>query len=192
VNDFAEAWALVPERARGRHIPRSCIDPQLLRYDRAAAFATYVERFFDVVDRERCLVVLLEELAENPRSTYEKICAFLGLKPWPETNLEPRREHRAVRFGWVQRLLNRPPQSIQTFFAGENFLARDGRSKRNTGLVGGIFALRKRLLKWNEVLAKRTPLNPRVREEIIRHYQPEVDRLAQLTGRDLSHWLRSE
>jgi hypothetical protein len=192
VKDFAKAWALVPERSAGRRIPRSCIDPQLLRYDRAAAFGTHVGRFFDAVGRERCLVVLLDDLKDRPWPTYEKVCAFLGLEPRPGTELHPRREHKAARFHWVQRLLNRPPKAVQTVVAGENFLQRDGRSAPNTGLVGAIFALRKRILKWNEIPAKRQPLDPSVRDEIIGHYRPEVERLSVLIGRDLSHWLRAE
>jgi hypothetical protein len=192
VKDFTKAWALVSERKKGRRIPRSCIDPQLLRYDQAAAFGTHVERFFDAVGKERCLVVLLDDLAGQPWPTYEKVCAFLGLKPWPDTDFKRRREHRRARLGWVQRLLYRPPRPIQTFFAGENFLARDGRSTRKGRLVSGIFALRKRVLKWNEIPVERSPLTPDVREAIIRHYRPEVDKLSHLIGRDLSHWLSAD
>ena len=37
IRDFAKAWAMTGERAAGRQIPRSCIEPRWLRYDEAAA-----------------------------------------------------------------------------------------------------------------------------------------------------------
>jgi hypothetical protein len=55
--------------------------------------------------------------------------------------------------------------------------------------VPAVLSLRKRILKWNEVSAPRPSLPPALRDEIIGHYRAEVTRLADLIGRDLSHWL---
>jgi hypothetical protein len=189
VRDFATAWSLVPERSRGHHIPRSCIEPLWLRYDLAAAFATHLERFFATVGRDRCQVILIDDLAADPRQTYAKVCSFLGIQPWAETDFTPRRENRAVRFGWVQRLLHRPPRRVLNYLAGEAFLSREGRSVPKGAFVPAVLSLRKRILKWNEVSAPRPSLPPALRDEIIRHYRAEVTRLADLIGRDLSHWL---
>lgn len=48
---------------------------------------------------------------------------------------------------------------------------------------------RKTLLKWNETDAPPIRLSPRVRSEIAAHYRTDVDRLGEIIGRDLSHWL---
>jgi hypothetical protein len=192
VKDFAKAWALVEERRQGRSIPRSCIDPNFLRYDQAAAFATHLERFIDAVGEGRCLVVLLDDLAREPWQSYETVCAFLDIEPQPDTDLKPHREHRAARFGWVQRLLCRPPVAVRNVLGGENWQLRDGRQSPRGGLTAAVFRARRQILKWNEVPAKRTALAADLREQIIRHYQPEVNRLSEMIGRDLSHWLSAE
>ena len=49
--------------------------------------------------------------------------------------------------------------------------------------------MRKRLLAWNKVPAKREPLDPGVRQEIIDRLRDEVILLSKVIDRDLSHWL---
>ena len=56
IRSFEDAWAAVPDRAAGRRIPWSTIEPRWLRYDEAARYGTYVERLFAAVGRERCMV----------------------------------------------------------------------------------------------------------------------------------------
>ena len=49
ITDFARAWDKIGQRARGRSIPRSTIDPRFLRYDEAGMLGSRVEQFFEVV-----------------------------------------------------------------------------------------------------------------------------------------------
>src|SRR5262245_19479511 len=62
VRDFRTAWSLVDERAQGRAIPKSAIDPRFLRYDEAGKLGENVERFLRTVGRERCHIVLFDDL----------------------------------------------------------------------------------------------------------------------------------
>lgn len=185
ITHFAKAWAMTPERAAGRSIPRTAADPRWLRYDEAGAFGTHVQRFFDVVGRERCHVVLFDDLSSNPQGTYAALCHFLALKPWPSTDFKARRQHFAYRWGWLQRLLKRPPKAVQTVLAGEKFNQREGKQARK----GAIMRVRKRLLDWNRVPAKRQPIDPVTRAQIVERLRGEVTTLSRLLGRDLSHWL---
>lgn len=185
ITDFAKAWAMAPERAAGRAIPRSAADPRWLRYDEAGRFGTHVQRFFDVVGRERCHVVLFDDLTSDPPGAYAALCRFLGLEPWPATDFKARRQHFAYRWGWLQRLLKRPPPAVQSVLAGEKFNQREGQQARK----GAIMRVRKRLLDWNKVPAKRQPLDPVVRQQIVERLRGEVITLSRLLGRDLSHWL---
>ena len=52
-----------------------------------------------------------------------------------------------------------------------------------------IFRIRKRLLEWNKVPARREPLDPAIREQIIDSLRDEVILLSRVIDRDLSHWL---
>ena len=185
IRDFAKAWAKTPERAAGRAIPRSAADPRWLRYDEAGAFGSHVQRFFDVVGRERCHVVLFDDLSSDPQGAYAHLCRFLDLEPWPQTSFKARRQHYAYRLGWLQRLLKRPPRAVQSVLAGEKFNQREGQEAKK----GAIMRVRKRLLDWNKVPARRQPLDPALRAQIVDRFRGEVVDLSRLLRRDLSHWL---
>jgi len=190
ITDFAKAWDKVPDRARGRSIPRSAIDPRFLRYDEAGAVGSRVEQFFRAVGRDRCHVVLFDDLVADPDATYRGICAFLGIDPWPKTNFKAQRVHKTFRFGWLQRLLKRPPKAVRTVLAGEKFRQREKKLDSTEGrAIEAIFRVRKRLLDWNKIPAKRQQLDPRIRSEIIDRLRDEVILLSRVIDRDLSHWL---
>lgn len=191
VRDFATAWSLTSERVAGRRIPRSCIEPRWLRYDLAAAFGAQVAAFCEAVGRERCHIVLFDDLVGDPRGTYDKLCAFLGLEPYPGTEFRAERGHREVRNLMVQRLLNRPPVVLETLLASDQFLHRDGKQSRlrDKPLIKSLLKVRKVILKWNEVEARRQPLDPALKDEIAEHYRGEVERLGRFLNRDLSTWL---
>ena len=190
ITNFTAAWDKTPDRARGKSIPRSAIDPRFLRYDEAGALGSRVEQFFEAVGRERCLVILFDDLASDAEGTYLKMCAFLGLEPWPKTKLKARRVHKTFRYGWLQRFLKRPPKPVRTILAGKKFRQREKKLHAGEGrAIETIFKVRKRLLDWNKVPAERQQLDPRVRQEIIDRLRGEIVLLSRVIDRDLSHWL---
>lgn len=190
VRDFPTAWALVEERARGRSIPKSAIDSRWLRYDEAGKLGSRVEAFFAEVGRERCHVVLFDDLSADPRNAYRNMCAFLGIEPWDGTDFKPQRVNKTIRVGWLQRLLKRPPKAIRTALAGEQFHKREKKvGTEDSRALTAIFRIRKRLLDWNKVPARRQPLDPAIRQQIIDRLRDEVILLSRVIDRDLSHWL---
>jgi hypothetical protein len=191
VSDLKRAWSLVPERREGRRIPRSCIDARFLRYDEAARFATHLRNFLGIVGAHRCRVVLLDDLSSNPARSYEDLCSFLDLRPWPQTEFKIDRSNRSCRVRWLQRLLNRPPRRVQTWLASDQFLEREGLARENNRMFKSAAALRKRILRWNEYPSVRKPLDTEIKSQIAGHYRSEVKELSAMIGRDLSHWLRT-
>jgi hypothetical protein len=187
---FAKAWAMISERAAGRSIPRSTIDPRWLRYDEAGYLGTHVQRFFDAVGRDRCHVVLFDDLAADPQGTYRRMCAFLGIEPWDGTDFSPQRINKTIRIGWLQRLIKRPPKAIRTALAGEKFHQREKDVESTASpVLTAIFKVRARLLEWNKVPVKRQPLDPVLRERIIALLRDDLILLSRVIDRDLSHWL---
>ena len=190
IRDFRKAWAKTGERAQGRSLPRRAVDPRWLRYDWAGQLGQNVEKFFATVGRERCHVVLFDDLQADPHGTYRELCSFLGIEPFDGTDFAPQRINKTIRIGWLQRLMKRPPKAVRTALAGEHFHKREkqvGSSESKT--LTAIFAVRKRLLEWNKVPAKRQPLDPEVRQQIIERHREDVILLSRVIGRDLSHWL---
>ena len=190
IRSFPKAWATIAERAEGRSIPRTTMDPRWLRYDEAGSFGTHIQRFFDAVGRERCHVVLFDDLSRDPQATYARMCDFIGVEPWAATDFAARRGNMSFRVGWLQRLLKRPPKAMHTVLAGHQFRQREKKlGQRESPAVGAVLKVRKRLLRWNEVAATRAPLDLALREEIIARMRDEIVMLSRIIDRDLSHWL---
>ena len=194
LTSFEDAWAAVPDRASGKRIPRSCVDPRWLRYDQAGRYATYLERLFETVGRDHCLVLLFDDLAANPRAQYRRMMDFLDL-PSKEHAIDftPRRQGHDVRSAWLQRLLKRPPKRVRKYLAGPHFRKRERKlagDLADSGAVDAVFAFRKRLLKWNRVEPREHSLPVAVQSEIRAALKGEMERLEQLIGRDLGHWLQ--
>jgi hypothetical protein len=194
LTSFEEAWAAVPDRAAGRRIPPSCVEPRWLRYDEAGRYATYVERLFAAVGRDRCTVLLFDDLAADPGEQYRRLMDFLDLPPLEKTvDFAPRRASYGVRFHWLQRLLKRPPKPLWKYLSGPYQQKRerklDGEGSDSPAL-DTIFAIRKRLLHWNRVPLQKQLPPLWVQEEIRSQLKGEIERLERLIGRDLDHWLQ--
>lgn len=193
VQDFASAWALVPERAAGRSIPRSCLDPRLLRYDLAGRLGDAVEAFFAEVGRERCHVVVHDDLIADPAQVYADLLAFLGLPHDGRTDFRPRREAAGTRLPWLQRLLKRPPVATSVL-AGAKFRTRvAARPKKPVPApLRPLMRLRKRLLRWNQAAPPQVKLPPELQRELRDTFAGDVAKLERLLSRDLSHWLKTD
>ena len=190
--DFGQAWAMIPERAQGRNIPQTCVDPRLLRYDELGRLGTYVERFFQLVGRERCFVAVFDDLVSAPAAMYQQMLDFLGLEPHERDDYAPRRTARSYRIGWLQRLLKRPPMVTRAVVAGEKYRQRikplDG-GKPDPALIRATLAARQKLLKWNKASPPPIRLSLELRAAIRERLAGEIDRLSCLIERDLGHWL---
>ena len=190
IRSFPKAWAAIAERAQGRSIPRTTMDPRWLRYDEAGSYATHIERFFAAVGRERCHIILFDDLSTDPEATYRRMCDFIGVEPFAGTDFSAQRSNMSFRYGWLQRLLKRPPKVMHTVLAGKQFRQREKDLDAKEGAVlGAVLKMRKRLLKWNKVRATREPLDRALRSEIIEAMRDDIIRLSTIIDRDLSHWL---
>ena len=194
IRSFEDAWAAAPDRAAGRRIPWSTIDPRLLRYDEAARYATYVERLFAAVGKERCLVMVFDDLLADPASQHRRLLEFAGLDPVLAPEMKAEREGKGVRSLFLQQLLNRPPRFLLPYLTTIRFQRRfnkqAGRKGDETELGSRSKSLRKRILAWNKAPDDRRPVPLTVQRDIQAHFQEEVDRLGTLIGRDLSGWLQ--
>ena len=194
VSDLERAWHLESERARGRAIPRSCVDPRWLLYGEAAQLGKWATRFVSAVGRDRCAFVLFEDLKTDPGGEYRRILAFLGLPDDRRTHFPTVRAGRGYRYRWLQQLLNRPPVLTRRLLGGrafgEHLKPVDHKSpKRQPRWIGAVKAVRKRMLKWNRRPPKEAPLSPQLKAKIRERLSADIDDLARLIGRDLGHWL---
>ena len=190
VRDLERAWRLIPERRAGRKVPRTCLDFRQLLYDEAARLGKHVEHFFEVVGRERCHVVVFDDLKSDPGDVHRRLLDFLGLPIVPFPALEPQRESQGFKIGWLQRLLKRPPIA-RTVLAGEVYRRRvsSAPAREPSPAARKVLALRKALLRWNRAPAPPLHVPPALAAEIRDLLSDDVDRLGRAIGRDLGHWL---
>jgi hypothetical protein len=191
--DFARALALVPERRRGRSIPRSCAEPRWLDYWEAGRHGKYVSRFLEKLGRNRCFVYLFEDFASDPARIYSEILKFLGLPHDGREEYPTHRNSRDYRIGWLQRMLKRPPRSLVNL-GGEGYARRfvSGPQRERGTAATALLAARKRILAWNRAPAPEVRLDPQLRSAIIAKFSSDVAHLERLVGRDLSHWFQGE
>lgn len=191
IPNFADAWAATSDRAVGRRIPRSCNDPRLLRYDEAPRFGTYIERLFAAVGRERCKVLVFDDLVADPRQQYLHLMEFAGLQPQDDVDLSPERTGQSVRYRWLQRILKQPPGRIKEHLGAEFYRQqmRDP-ADRDRGAIAALMSIRRRLILWNRVSRPPELLPIALQNEICDRFREEIERLGVLLDRDFSHWLQ--
>ena len=76
---FEAAWRLQAKRKKGQCVPRSCVAEQFLMYGELTNFVDQIRRLYAVVERAKVIVLLQEDLRNDPKAMYEKVLSFLNL-----------------------------------------------------------------------------------------------------------------
>lgn len=178
VADFAAAWALQAERAAGRRIPKRCRDPRVLQYGTIGRLGWHVERLFEVAGRERCLVLVYDDLARDPGAVYRQILTFVGVPDDGRTEFARKAENRGFRSTFLQQFVMNPPTWALP-------LIRFG----DSATIKRLKRLRRRLEEANTFRRERPPLSGGIRDVLREYFADDVHKLSRLLSRDLDHWL---
>lgn len=174
-SDFASAWRLQEERGVGRRLPPRCRTPAFLQYREVGRLGSQLARLYEHIPRERVLVLWLDDLITDPRALYLRTLAFLGLPDDGRRDFTPANSARQFRHPMLGRLLGQRPRWLQGGI---------DRTKRRLGPT--------RLARLESLVAKpaaQAVIPTELERELRDEFQPEIERLADLTGRDLSDWL---
>jgi hypothetical protein len=191
--DFERAWALAPERRQGRWIPASCFEPRCLEYDEIARLGHWVERFIAAVGPERCFISVFDDLVADPEAVYRRLLDFLDLPYHPRRDFAAKRASRGYRFGGLQRLLKRPPAPARAMLSGATMRRRTNISIAEAGpVLRLVLKARKKILDLNSRPANPEAISPSLRARIRAQLRDDIERLSELVGRNLDHWLDGE
>ena len=179
LRDFADALAAEPERQRGARLPRHFANPMDFFYRDAARFAQQVRRYFETFGRERCHVILFDDLQRDVARVYRNACAFLDVdsdfRPgFPVVN--------ANKNVWSRRLRDLL-----------RFPSPAARSRIRAILPSAAVrkTLKRRLLSLNGRHAERPPIDPELRRTLDEEFLPEIRELGRLLDVDLvARWCR--
>jgi len=177
IDDFRAAWDLQDIRARGLNLPPNCGERQMLQYRQICALGDHLERLWQQVPQEQCLVVLLDDLRENAGAVYRRVLAFLGLQDDGRENFSRENANKAVRSRYLAALHGSLPKRLGPLY----------RPARAVGRALGI-RLSATIGRHNVETRPRPPLDTALRNELAAEFAPQVAKLSRLLGRDLSHW----
>ena len=180
IADFVAALRAEPRRAAGSThglVGLAARCPRLLCYRQLVRFAEQIERFRDALGPDAVLVLTHEDLVAAPQASYAKVLRHAGLdSSWSSSHrIDFRRMNEFKVRRWMP--LHR---------AIKQCAATPTRQ-----LLAPAF--RQRLIRgWDRLTSvaanRRPPLDPEVRCWLTAELRPQVERLAALLGRDLSHW----
>lgn len=170
---FEAAWRLQARRRDGERVPRIAArnDPRRLQYGRRCRLGEQLARLYGWVERERVLPVVLDDVKQDPGREYRRVLEFLGVPDDGRASFPVANVSRRIRSVGLAKAIR-----VTT-------LARDA-----LGLAGdwGIADAVRRL---NARPDAKAPLTPACRDELRAYYADDIERLAALLDRDLSHWL---
>jgi len=179
VTDFPKAWALQAARAEGRDLPPNCPEPNELQYSKVAALGSQLQRVMSQVPGDQLLVLFQEDLQKDPRRLWLRLQHFLELDDDGRQNFPIIGRAHHNRFPTLARIYQSPGPVLGPVVRwGKRILRQRGQSPVTDGVKNFLVSFR-----------SRDPLPAAFEAELTAHFAPEVRLLAELTGRNLNHWL---
>jgi hypothetical protein len=176
--DFERAWKMQEQRKRGDALPRYVVNPQFLFYEEIGRMGEQVERLLSIFPEDQVHIIIFEDFRQNTAAIYRNTLAFLGLQDDGRANFPRINENCVHRSRAVGRLLKKPPAFIN----------------RRVKLAERLFGVEQlwgidTITRLNTKSVKRPKLSREFREQLQEVFRPDIARLTQLLGRDLSAWL---
>ncbi len=166
--------ALSKNNSREMGVPDGARDSyrgiQHLAYYKSCALGWQVERLLDLVHRSQIHFVFLEDIEENPNGAFKNLLDFLELAYRPPssfTKVNSAKERKS--------------------FVVDSLVLKLARLKAVLG-IKRRFRILSDLRRWNTRFRDRDRISDHVKGEIVKRLAPDTEILANLTGRDLSHW----
>ncbi|MEP7378864.1 MAG: sulfotransferase [Chloroflexota bacterium] len=175
--DFEQAINADGDRRLGRTLPPGA-NALGAAYRDNARYADLLERWFGVVGRDRVHVIVFDDLAADPAAAFRKLLTFLEV----DANYQPpsfavhNPRHRPRRL--VRAIVESSPGRLLTKRLATAVIGEDRRARLAQRFRQGRFS--------RQVVAVQ-PVSASLRRMLEADLAPDVARLSNLLGRDLSH-----
>jgi sulfotransferase family protein len=148
------------------------------RYRPAARFTEQVEKYFRVFGREKVHIIIYDDLKRDTAGVYRQTLRFLGANTDYRPTFQLVNANRNIRSQRFHHLLwHRPP-----------FLRHVARAVMPFSMRVGVW---ESLMRLNWVRQPRPPMDPELRVQLQKEFEPEVEQLSKLLGRNLIAWCRT-
>jgi hypothetical protein len=176
---FEAALKAEADRCLGHHVPPGA-NANKLRYRAVACFSPQVSRYFSTFGHEAVHVIIYDDFKAHTAQVYHDTLVFLGVNPDFQPEFQVVNENQLVRFRRLNRFRQHPPSWFMRLRSGiANRVSDDVRDFVNTSVRSAVL---------NK--APRPTISPELRAQLQEEFLPEIERLSQLLGRDLTHWCR--
>lgn len=173
--DLPTAWR---EEGLGHPTLRSFVTgPNQYRY--VASFPQQLDQLFHIFPRDQVKVILYDDLAADTLAVYQETLEFLGLEYDGRTDFPRINGNKGWKNQRLGSFLTQPPAAVRKI--GDLY-------KRITGATH--VPIKGRIWQKNMTTPERQPISPEFRQELIDHFSADIDQLAVMLDRDLSHWKR--
>lgn len=178
IEDFETALEAEPDRKRGARIPRQATLKDHLFYRECVGYTEQIRRYVDVFGWENLRILIFDDFIADTARVYRDTCKFLGVSAPADVRFEVVNANKRVRSKRLRGLLDDPPEALRKL--GQPFTTR---GLRHSAL--------KRLRRLNTKYEPRCPMTPELRRRLQAEALPEVERLSNFLGRDLTNWCLS-
>ena len=173
--DLDEALDAESDRIAGRRIPKLSNKPTYLEYSRIVQFSKNLNRYFNAFGRDNVLVLLFDDIRDNPHGVISEVLDFLKVSPdISMIDFSPQNKSSS------KSLRNWKIRGAMRAFPNATKIARQILPYRFTHAIA------------NSVAGSASYDRPKHSEETLNklkaRFKPEVDQLSELIARDLSHW----
>lgn len=179
IADFEEALEAEQDRREGHRVPPGAPFPEGLFYSRIAMYSEQLQRYIDIFGWDNVHIIIFDDFKNDTAGVYRKTLRFLGVQEDSQTTFKTINPNKRVRNNALQEFLQKPPEPVR-------ILARTLLPRRRLR-----FSLVQALSASNTRYEQRSEMDPELRRHLQNEFAPEVERLGNLIGRDLSHWSRS-
>jgi predicted DNA-binding protein len=175
IEDFASALDAMEDRKRGLRIPTKTNLIDCLYYLDIPRYTEQVQRYLDNFGRENVHIIIFDDFQRDTAGVYKETLDFLRVNPHFSTDLKAVNPNKALRVKALRRLVKsrRAPLWLRVT------VPRPVRSW-----------LLRSLSRLNTRYSPRPPIAPELRMRLQVEFTPEIERLSELLGRDLTHWVR--
>jgi hypothetical protein len=180
IEDFSTAWGMQENRQQGEGIPKRCPVPFALQYREIGLLGKYMRKLFAKVPRNQVKVIFMEDFHADADKVYKDTLEFLNVPYMPRRDPRRLNSNKRHRFRWLGSTLAHDSKSLASRLLN---------SFEKLPLIRK-FTVRYWLHEWNKIEYKRKPLSPELRKMLAAEFRDDINDLSELTGRDLSHWLR--
>lgn len=177
---FEQALAAEKERRAGRNVSRQTYFAQGLVYRDAVRYAEQVQRYLDMFGSERVQVILYDDFAADTAAVYRETLEFLQVDcPRMLPNFKVINGSKNMKHPGLQAVL-RDPLVRTTMMSMYPWMPRP--------VFNALQQVEARILRANTFTVKPPPMPSQLRAKLKAEFAPEVEKLSELLGRDLTHW----